>query len=262
MTQNVHLISNSTVPVPFNTWQPSSPYLNTQVSDQVAAGLFHNLNNNGLELSAEAYYKWMQGVPDFADGADLFFNPDLALEFRPGDVEAYGVELHMIKTKGKLTGSAAYTWSKAIRTTPDVNEGRPYYANFDRRHVMNTYATYDLNDAWSFGAAFTYSTGRPITLPVGKYNFDGYLVDVVSERNGYRLPDFHRLDLSATWKPAKNKNRKWEGSWVFSVYNAYNRKNPFTIHSRSVNDDNGHRNELRMIYLFPVLPSVTYNFNF
>ncbi|MCC5930734.1 MAG: TonB-dependent receptor [Cyclobacteriaceae bacterium] len=262
MTQNVHLISNSTVPIPFNTWQPSSPYLNTQVSDQIAAGVFRNLANNSLEFSAEAYYKWMQGVPDFADGADIFFNPDLALDFRPGDVEAYGLELHAVKTKGKLTGSVAYTWSKAIRTTPDVNEDRPYYANFDRRHVFNSYATYDLNDAWSFGAAFTYSTGRPITLPVGKYNFDGYLVDVVSERNGYRLPDFHRLDLSATWKPAKNKSRKWEGSWVFSVYNAYNRKNPFTIHSRSVNDDNGHRNELRMIYLFPVLPSVTYNFNF
>ncbi len=268
MVQNTHLIAAGTVPVPFNTWNPSGYYLEPQLADQVAVGYFRNFENNKYEFSAEAYYKDIKNVTDFADNADIFFNEDLSTEFRQGKAWAYGIELMVNKTQGKLTGSVGYTLSKAMRKVPGVNLDKSFAANYDRRHVVNIQAAYDMNDRWTFGATFTYSTGRPITLPTGKFEYQNYQPDVISERNGYRLPAFHRLDLSATYTPKKNANRKWKGQWVFSVYNAYNRKNPFTIYTRiTKNDDgdtigDGYTKEARMIYLFPILPSVTYNFKF
>ena len=268
MVQNTHLIAAGTVPVPFNTWNPSGYYLKPQLADQVAAGYFRNFNDNMYEFSAEAYYKDIKNVTDFADNAEIFFNEDLSTEFRQGKAWAYGIELMVNKTRGRLTGSVGYTLSKAMRKIPGVNLDKPFVANYDRRHVFNVQGAYDMSDRWTFGATFTFSTGRPITLPTGKFEYQQYHPDVISERNGYRLPAFHRLDLSATYTPRKNSTRKWKGSWVFAVYNAYNRKNPFTIYTRvTKNDDgdiigDGSTKEARLIYLFPILPSITYNFKF
>lgn len=268
MVQNTHLISAGTAPVPFNTWNPSNYYLKPQVADQVAAGYFRNFKDNEYEFSAEAYYKDISNVTDFADNAEIFFNEDLSTEYRQGDAWAYGLELLLNKTRGKLTGMASYTWSKTMRKIDGVNRGFEFFSNHDRRNVFNLQAAYDLNDKWIFGGTFTYSTGRPLTLPAGKYEYGNYNPDVLTERNGYRLPSFHRLDLSVTLNPRKNISRKWKGQWVFSVYNAYNRKNPFTIYTRSKQDEDGNilgdgtEKEARLIYLFPVLPSVTYNFKF
>ncbi|MFC2123411.1 carboxypeptidase-like regulatory domain-containing protein [Bacteroidota bacterium] len=266
MVQNVHLMSNSTVPVPFNTWQPSSPYLDPEKADQVAGGYFKNFKDNMFGFSFEAYYKYMYNVVDFADHANVFFNEDLATEFRPGDSWSYGLEFFLQKHKGDLTGSASYTWSNTKRKIPGVNNGEVFYANYHRSHVMNLLATYEINDKWLIGGTWTYSTGRPQTMPTGWYELDGYRPDYVSGRNGYLLPDFHRLDLSATLTPRKNKDRRWNSSWVFAVYNVYNRKNAFTIFTRSVTDDDGNidrdKKEAVMVYLFPILPSVTYNFRF
>ncbi len=268
MVQNTHLISAGTAPVPFNTWNPSNYYLKPQVADQVAAGYFRNFRNNEYEFSTEVYYKEMSNVTDFADNAQLFFNENLSTEYRQGDAWAYGLELLLSKNQGNLTGMASYTWSKTMREVEGVNLGKEFPANHDRRNVVNLQAAYDYNDKWVFGATFTYSTGRPLTLPAGKYEYGNYNPDVLTERNGYRLPAFHRLDLSATLNPRKNANRKWKGQWVFSVYNAYNRKNPFTIYTRSKQDEDGNilgdgsEKEARLIYLFPILPSVTYNFKF
>ncbi len=269
MVQNTHLISSGTVPLPFNTWNPSGYYLKPQLADQYAVGYFKNLKDNAYEVSVETYYKDARHVTDFADNADIFFNPDISTEFRQGKSWAYGAELSAQKKQGKLTGFLSYTWSKVMRKVPGVNQGNAFFANYDRRNVMNIAATYDLNEKWSFGAIFNYSTGRPITLPSGRYEFGGsYNADVITERNGYRLPDFHRLDLSATLNPRKNQNKKWKGQWVFSVYNAYNRKNPFTLYTRTKQDDDGNiigdgtQKEARLVYLFPILPSVTYNFKF
>ena len=161
-----------------------------------------------------------------------------------------------------------YTLSKAMRKVPGVNLDKPFYANYDRRHVVNIQAVYDLSERWTFGATFTVSSGRPITLPTGKFEYQNYHPDVITERNGYRLPAYHRLDLSATYNPKKNATRKWKGVWVFAVYNAYNRQNPFTIYTRITKDDDGEiigdgsTKEARLIYLFPILPSITYNFKF
>ncbi|MEX1240051.1 MAG: TonB-dependent receptor [Cyclobacteriaceae bacterium] len=268
MVQNTHLISAGTAPVPFNTWNPSNYYLKPQVADQVAAGYFRNFRQNQYEFSAEAYYKDISNVTDFADNAQIFFNEDLSTEYRQGDAWAYGLELFLNKKEGKFTGNASYTWSKTMRKVEGVNLGKEFRANHDRRNVFNIQAAYDLNEKWVFGGAFTFSTGRPLTLPAGKYEYGNYNPDVLTERNGYLLPSFHRLDLSVTLNPRKNASRNWKGQWVFSVYNAYNRKNPFTIYTRTRQDEDGNilgdgsEKEARLIYLFPVLPSVTYNFKF
>ena len=268
MAQNTHLISSGTAPVPFNTWNPSNYYLKPQLADQVAAGYFRNFRDNEYEFSAEAYYKKFVNVTDFADNAELFFNENLSTEYRQGDAWAYGLEFFLNKAKGKLTGTASYTWSKSMRKVEGVNHGIEFPSNHDRRNVVNLQAAYDFSDKWVFGGTFTFSTGRPLTLPAGKYEYGNYNPDVLTERNAYRLPPFHRLDLSATLNPRKNATRRWKGQWVFSVYNVYNRKNPFTIYTRTKQDKDGNilgdgtEKEARLIYLFPVLPSVTYNLKF
>ncbi len=268
MVQNTHLISSGTVPIPFNTWNPSSNYLKPQIADQVAIGYFRNFKDNMYEVSVEAYYKDMQNVTDFADNAAIFFNEDMATEFRQGDSWSQGVELMVNKKQGKLMGMVSYTLSSTMRKIPGVNLGEAFRANYDRRNVLNVNAAYDASERWSFGGNFSYTTGRPITLPAGRYEFDGYNPDVITERNGYLLPAYHRMDLSATFSPKKNKSRKWQGQWVFSIYNVYNRQNPFTIYTRIKQDDDGNvigdgtEKEARLVYLFPILPSVTYNFKF
>lgn len=269
MVQNTHLISSGTVPLPFNTWAPSSYYLKPQLADQIAAGYFRNFKDNTYEVSVEAYYKKMDNVTDFADNAQLFFNTDLATEYRQGEATGYGLELFVQKKKGDLTGFVSYTLSRADRTIDGVNLSNTFLANHDRRHSFNTLATYDFNDKWSFGGSFTYGTGRPTTVPSGTYQWgDGYVADVITERNGYRLPAFHRLDLSATLTPRKNKGKKYETSWVFALYNAYSRQNPFSLYTRVTQNKDGEvigdgtSKEARMIYLFPLLPSITYNIKF
>jgi hypothetical protein len=268
MVQNTHLVSAATVPVPFNTWNPSNYYLKPQIADQYAVGYFRNLHQNMFEFSIEAYYKDIDNVTDFADNAKIFFNEDLSTEYRQGKSWSYGTELMINKKEGKLTGMISYTLSKTERKIEDVNKGRTFLANYDRRNALNIQAAYDHNNRWTFGATFSYSTGRPITLANNVYEVGNYRPDDITERNGYRLFDFHRLDLSATYSPRKNDGRRWKGQWIFSIYNVYNRKNPWTIYTRKKSDKDGEvigdgtEKEARLIYLFPIMPSVTYNFKF
>lgn len=269
MVQNTHLIASGTVPLPFNTWYPSSFYLEPQIADQLAVGYFRNFMDNQLEFSLESYYKDMNNVTDFADNAQLFFNEDLPTEFRQGRSWSYGLESMIKKDMGDLTGFISYTWSKVYREIDGVNGGLMYPANHDKRHSFNFVTTYDLSEKWIFGMTFNFSTGRPITLPAGRYELEGVLQpDLFTYRNAYRLPNYHRMDLSATLNPQNKKNRKIQGQWIFSIYNVYNRKNPFTIYTRVAEDEDGNiigdgtQKEARMIYLFPILPSVTYNINF
>jgi len=268
MVQNTHLIAAGTIPLPFNTWSPSNYYLEPQLADQVALGYFRNLKGNMYEASVETYYKDIQNVTDFADNAEIMLNRDLSTELRQGHSWAYGAEFMLNKTKGRLTGMLTYTWSKARRKIEDVNQGKSFAASYDRRNVFNIVAAYDLNPKWSFGATFTYSTGRPMTVPAGKYEIGEYNVDLITERNGYRLADFHHLDISATLNPRKNANRRFKGQWVFSIYNVYSRENTFSVYTRTRQDDDGNligdgtEKEARLIYLFPIMPFVTYNFKF
>ena len=268
MAQYIHLISNSTVPIPFNTWAPSSPYLEPQLADQLALGYFRNFKDNTYEFSAEAFYKQAQDVTEFADHANIFFNKHLATEFRQGDSESYGLELFVRKVKGTMQGFASYTLSKATMDIKGINADEIFPANHDRRHSLNLAMTYALNPQWDLGANFTYSSGRPITLPTGKFQFENYQVDYFSGRNGYRLPDFHRLDLSVTHDSKKNKDRKFKRTFSAGIYNAYNRQNPFTIYTRKKQDDDGNvigegtDKEARLVYLFGIMPYFSWNFQF
>jgi hypothetical protein len=264
MVQNVHLISSGTVPLPFNTWYPSSTYLKPQIADQIAVGYFRNMKDNMYEGSIETYYKWLNNITDFADNADIFFNEHIATEFRQGTSTAYGFEGQLRKVKGKFTGFVNYTWSKTERLIPDVNQGEVFYANYDRRHAINVLGAYELNDKWSFSSTFTYSSGRPITLATGQYSIQHYSPSLITERNGYKLPAYHRLDISAVLVPRKNANRHIQTSWVFSIYNIYNRKNAFTVFTQDqeVDEVKTGNKEYVMIYLFPIVPSVTFNMHF
>ena len=264
MVQNIHLISSGTVPLPFNTWYPSSTYLEPQIADQIAIGYFRNFKENMFQGSVEGFYKWLKNITDFADNADIFFNEHIATEFRQGDSWAYGLEGQLKKVRGDFTGFINYTWSKVERLIPDVNQGEAFFANYDRRHAFNVLGAYELSDKWSFSTTFTYSTGRPITLPTGQYNLQHYTPSLITERNGYKLPAYHRMDVSAVLTPRKNNDRHIQTSWVFSIYNLYNRKNTFTIYSQDqeVDDIKTGSKEFVMIYLFPIVPSVTFNMHF
>jgi hypothetical protein len=269
MVQNTHLIASGTVPLPFNTWQPSSPYLRPQLADQVAVGWFRNLRDNAVEFSVEAYYKDMKHVTDFADNAEIFFNEDIATEFRQGISWSRGVEWMLNKKEGKLTGFTSYTLSKTERKVPGVNNDQSFVANYDRRHAWNVVAAWDVSERLSLGGNFTLTSGRPITIPSGRYEYgENYNPDVITARNTYLLPTYHRLDLSATLQGKKNATRRWKSSWVFSIYNVYSRRNAFTIYTRTRQDDEGNmigdgsEKEARMIYLFPALPSITYTVKF
>lgn len=268
MVQNVHLLSNSVVSLPFNTWGPSSPFIDPQKSDQYAMGYFRNLQNNKYELSAEVYYKSLFDITAFADNANVFFNDDLNVELRKGTGKAYGLELYGRKNKGALTGFVSYTLSKAESKIPDINLGRTFPASHDRRHNLSVNASYEINNRIILGSNFVYGSGRPFTLPVGRYEIENYNLNFYTGRNQYKLPDFHRLDVSINIRPRKNIGKKFETSWNIAVYNAYNRKNPFTIYTRKRQDKDGNiigdgsELEARLVYLFPILPSVTYNIRF
>lgn len=268
MVQNVHLLSNSVVSLPFNTWWPSSTYVNPQKSDQYAIGYFRNFKDNTFEFSAETYYKKMYNLTAFADNANVFFNQDLIVELRNGEAESYGLELLMKKNKGDFTGFVSYTLSKTTSQIDGINDNKAFPSSHDRRHSLSMVGTYVVNDKWTLGANYVYNTGRPFTLPVGRSQLENYNIDYYTGRNQYRLPDFHRLDVSATLYPKKNAERKYQSSWTFALYNAYNRKNPFTIYTRTRQDKDGNiapgetQKEARLVYLFPILPSVTYNIKF
>jgi hypothetical protein len=259
--QYVHQVSNSTSAMPFDVWIPSSTYVKPQRADQVAAGYFRNFADNMFEGSVELYYKWMDNQIDYKDYAEILLNERLETEMLRGTGEAYGAEFFLRKQKGQLTGWVSYTLSKTERTVPGINNGNPYAPRHDRRHSGNLVLAYQFSPSINFGANWTYSTGGAITMPVGRYEYNGKTYPVYSERNGYRLPDYHRLDLSATYEKPKNEFKKYSSSWTLSVYNAYARKNAFSIYFRESEDDRT-KTEAVKTYLFGFLPSLTYNFNF
>lgn len=269
--QFLHQLSNSASPLPITMWVPSSRYIAPQTSDQIAGGYFINLFDNKIETSVEGYYKWLNNTVDFKDNAQLLLNPTVETEVLRGRGYSYGAEFSVRKDAGRLNWSVAYTLSWSKLKIPGINEGREYYAPWDRRHNINMNLSYEITKRLSVGAAWTYGTGRPITLPAGKYYFENTSYLYFTERNGERLPDFHRLDLSVNLKSKQKPNRKWEGMWNFSVYNAYNRKNPFSVYTQNIEVDNAksesgttttNNKQIVMLWFFPFIPSVTYTLKF
>ena len=268
MTQYLHLISNTSSATPLDVWTPSGKYIEPQILDQVALGYFKNINNNEYSIETEVFYKTIENRIDYIDGADLIANESIEQEILNGEARAYGLEVLLKKNKGDFKGWLAYTLSKSEQRTPGrtanetgINNGNWYNTPFDKTHDISINASYDLNKKWQFGANFLLQTGQPTNYPTGQIVFQGLNLPVYeAERNSERLPMYHRLDVSATLTPDKNKNRKWKGEWVFSIYNLYNRQNAASI-SFSQNDETL-RNEALKTSIFGIVPSVTYNFKF
>lgn len=272
MRQYIHLISNTTAATPIDVWAPSDTYIEPSTVDQVALGYFRNFNNNMFELSLEGFYKKFSNILDYRDGAELLLNDKLETDVLPGDGEAYGLEFMLRKTKGKLTGWLSYTLSRTDRTISGINNGNPFPSNWDKLHDLSLALTYDFNKKWSLSTNFAYMTGRPITFPDGRYEYNGIIVPNYANRNGARTPDYHRLDLSLTYTKPKdkankiffffNKPKDWQSSWVLTVYNAYGRQNPYSVFFRQ-NEENPQVTEAVQLSIFgSVIPAITYNFSF
>ncbi|MBK9933336.1 MAG: TonB-dependent receptor [Cytophagaceae bacterium] len=258
-TQNLHLLSNSTSSTPTDQWIGSSYNIKPEIADQVSLGYFRNFANNKYEFSAETYYKSLQNQVDYKNGADINTSPDVESELLYGKGRAYGLELYLKKKSGRFTGWASYTLSRTERKIDGINDGNWYAANQDRTHDFSIVGMYQLTPKWSLASNFIFYTGNAVTFPSGKYEVAGNTTFYYTERNGYRMPNYHRLDLSATYE--KPRKGKYQSSWNFSLYNAYGRENAYTITFED-NETDPTRTSAIQTSLFRWVPSVTYNFKF
>jgi len=260
-TQNLHLLSNSSSGNPTDQWIGSSYTVKPEISDQISAGFSRNFNNNNYEINAEIYYKSMQNQIDYRNGAEISFDTgaDVEAELLFGKGRAYGLELIAKKKSGKLTGWISYTLSKTERRINGINDNEWYNARQDKTHDLSVVATYELNPKWSFSGLFVYSTGNAVTFPTGKYELQGQTIFQYSKRNADRMPAYHRIDLSATYEPAKNK--LFKSSWSFGIYNLYGRENAYAI-SFEDNPDKPGTTRAIQTSLFKFVPNITYNFKF
>ena len=258
-TQNLHLISNSTTSSPTDKWVASTNIIKPGIADQVAAGYYRNLDNNNYELNTEVYYKLMDGQVDYRDGAQVFTNDPIETQLLYGKGRAYGMEWQLKKKSGRLNGWISYTLSKTERKIEGINNNEWYNARQDRTHDIAVVAIYQLNPKWTLSANWVYYTGDAVTYPSGKYTLDNEVYFYYSERNGYRMPDYHRLDLGATKQIKKGK--RFSSELNFSLYNAYGRSNAYQINFRESETDPT-KTEAVKISLFTFVPSISYNFKF
>jgi hypothetical protein len=257
--QNMHLISNSTSSTPTDKWISSSNLIKPEIADQYSIGYYKNLFGNTFELTMEAYYKAMQNQIDYKDGADVFTNDAIETQLLYGEGRAYGLEAMLRKKTGKLTGWISYTLSKTERRINGINNNDWYNARQDRTHDIAIVGMYQLNKKWVLSANWIFYTGDAITFPNGKYTVGGQTVYYYTNRNGYRMPNYHRLDLGATVQLKQRK--KWSSELSFSLYNAYGRENAYTITFRD-NKDDPSKTEAVQTSLFRWIPSISYNFKF
>lgn len=259
MAQYIHLLQNSTAGTPVDYWIPSSPNVKPQVADQVSAGVFRNFYNHTYQLSVEAYYKAMLNQIDYKTGADIMLNEMVESQLLYGAGKAYGAEFLLEKKSGKLTGWIAYTLARSLKHIEGINKGNWYPARQDRIHDLAIVGIYTLNKKWTVSGTWVYYTGNAVTFPAGKYYVEGNVASLYTERNGFRMPDYHRLDLGATW--ILNDSKRYHSELSFSVYNAYARKNPYSF-IFSEDPDHPGQTKSTMVYLFSAIPSVSWNFKF
>ncbi|WP_343626128.1 TonB-dependent receptor [Flavobacterium lindanitolerans] len=267
MSQYIHLVSNTASPTPLDVWAPSDNFIKPQLLDQVALGYFRNFHNDDYTLETEIYYKKVKNRIDYIDGADLIANKAIEQVILNGRSRSYGLEVLLRKNSGKLNGWISYTLSRSEQQTPGrtaletgINNGKWYSTGYDKTHNLAVTASYKLTEKWSFGSTFALQSGQPVTYPNGQYEYGGVIVPSYGARNEDRLPAYHHLDVSATYIPKPDKKKGWQGEWVFSIYNLYNRMNSASMTFRQ-NEDTG-RNEAVRLSIFGFIPSVTYNFKF
>ena len=256
--QYAQIAANSTGGLPFDVWFPTSPNIKPQKCDQFAIGYFRNFRGNDIETSVEVFYKNLTDVIDFVDDAEFFGNELIDGEVRVGKGRSYGAEFILRKNYGKLTGWLAYTYCRAFRTVKGISHGEEYNSPYDRPHCISVVLNYEFNEKYSISANWIYNTGQPITYPYGKYSDHGSTYAIYNGyRNKSRYPDYHRLDVSFTWKGKKHE--RWESEWNVSIYNVYGRHNTWAVTFKP-----GENNtiETYRMYLFSVVPSISYNFKF
>jgi hypothetical protein len=262
--QYIHLASLSTVTLPTDVWVPSSSRVQPQEGTECSLGYFRNFKDNTYESSVEVYYRDMKNQVEYADGAlpENNVNDNVDNNYTFGRGWSYGAEFFFKKRKGKFNGWVGYTLSATKRQFDELNDGKTFYARYDRRHDVSIVLVYETGDRWTLGATWVYSTGNLVTLPASRYFIDNRIVFEYGERNGYRLAPYHRLDISATLHMKQKK--KYQSSWNFSIFNLYNRANPYFIYFDDTSDyASGQLSvQAKQVSLFPILPSITYNFKF
>jgi hypothetical protein len=257
-TQHIHLVSNAIASTPTDRWLMTTNNVAPEIGDQFSIGYFRNFKENMYEFSVETYYKWMQNQLDYKDGANdqaTVIDPELLF----GDGRAYGLEWLFRKNKGRFTGWLSYTISRSERRIDGINKGAWYAARQDRTHDVAVVALYEISERFNVSAAWIYQTGNAVTFPAGKYNIADQVVWLYTERNGYRMPAYHRLDLGATYQ--LKPKRKYSSELAFSLYNAYGRQNPFLINFEQ-SATNPNRTVAVQTALFRWVPAVSWNFKF
>ena len=264
LNQYLHLISNTSSPTPLDIWVPSGPYLKPQKLDQFAMGFYKNGKN--LRFESELFYKKIKNRLDYVDGADLVGNDNIETVVIAGNARAFGIEFLLKKISGRHKYWIAYTLSKSEQKTPGrnsietgINFSKWYNTPYDKTHDLSINSEYKINDKLKLVGNFIYQTGQPTNYPNSQYNYMNLNIPNFGERNSSRLPHYHRLDINLTLKPKKN-NRKIESTWIFGIYNLYNRDNANSIIFRRNNETL--KNEAVQISIFGIVPSVTYNFKF
>lgn len=256
--QYLHQLSNATSSSPTDNWIPSSNNVKPQIADQIALGYYQNLNKNMYRISSEVYYKHMANQIDYRNGAQLILNDEVEGDLVYGTGTAYGLEIQIEKKKGKLTGWLSYTLSRSLRQFDEINDGNTFSARQDRIHDVSIVAMYKVNKAISLSATWVYYTGDAVTFPSGKYEIAGTTIPLYTERNGYRMPDYHRMDIGFTWYMKDHK--KFEHNLNVSIYNLYARENAYTI-TFEENPENPSETQAIQTTLFKLVPAITYNFN-
>ena len=258
--QYLQLAQNSSAGTPLDIWFPASPNIKPQVGDQVALGYFRNFRHNTIETSVEVYYKWMQNVIDFKNFAQLLLVDTLEGQVRTGRGYSYGIEFLVRLNEKIVSGWVSYTYSRSFRMIPEIQDN-PYPAPYDKPNNISVVLNFQVSKRWSISANWVYATGAPVTFPTGRATIAGKVIPIYSERNAYRYQDYHRLDLSVTFSSKQKPNRRFSWDLNFSVYNAYNRHNTWSINFVQDNVD-PNVTYAEKIYLFGVIPSVTFNFHF
>lgn len=264
--QYIHLAAYSTVTIPTDVWIPSTDIVKPQFSTQYSLGNFQTYEEQGYELSLVGFYKLMKNQIEYKDGFtpedEVIDNVDNNFVF--GDGKAFGVELYLKKVKGKTTGWFGYTLSTTKRQFDDINNGLEFFAKYDRLHDLSIVIAHTYSEKWKFSTVFIYASGNATTMPIARYTIEGKIINEYGDRNAYRMPAYHRLDISATYSPKPKKERNYESTWKFAIYNVYNRYNPYFIYfdNSKFYNQGVFETKAKMISLFPILPSVSWNFKF
>ncbi len=265
--QYIHLVTNNGSTLPTDLWTPSSYYVRPQKGWQYSLGYFRNFLDDALETSVEVYYKDMKNLLEYREGYTPDQIRDVDFDFVFGTGQAYGAEFFVNKVKGKWTGWISYTLAWTERLFPDLNNNEKYFAKYDQRHNFSFVNTYELNKKWTLSALFVFGSGTRVTLPTSLYtiinNGDPQLVSSYDKLNNQLIPAYHRFDIGAVYTPTPKKNRNWQSSWNFGIYNVYSRQNPYFLYldlPGNLNDPGGVDIKIKQVSVFPIIPSITYNF--